>query len=213
MEPKTTSTEPVSRVRSSMRRSVSEATSEASVETISPEEAEVIGEVPVDATAELDTVDETPVAPVSRVRNSMGRGTSTVGVSESRPSRVVSRMIRTEKSGEVTSPEPSGPSLLEGTSMTGEGSPEALLTKLSRSTLVESAKRIGFSSAFGGSQQGGLDSNNLKPRALFTNRYRRANHDGKVIPGKNGFSQAWETGSEVADLVVERPFDRHKFYL
>jgi hypothetical protein len=103
-------------------------------------------------------------------------------------------------------------SLLEVGSEAVVESPEQLLAKLATSTLVESARKIGFKAAFGGLLQGSED-NKLTPRALASHRYRADNHEGKRIPGRNGFSKAWETGSEVADLIAERPFDRHKFYL
>lgn len=188
-----------------------EAIPDAGFEALSPTEATLVGRLPVDLTTEIDPLNEADVSD-SRVRNSVGRGRGAVDEVPEDHSRVRSRMVR-----ETTIDKPllhvaTAPSLLEGTSVTGEGSPETLLAKLSASTLVDTAKRVGFRAAFGGSLQS-TDNNKLRPRAWEAHKYRAANHDGKHIPWSNGFSNAWETGADVADLVTERPFDRHKFYL
>lgn len=197
----------VSRVRTRMHITPENA-SDAGIEAISPTEATLVGGPPVGLTTEIDTVIEAD-APVSCVRNSVGRN----GDKEAEvpgPSRVKSSMRRKEGDDELLHEDPA--SILEGTSVTAEGSPEVLLEKLSASTLVEAAKRVGFAAAFGGLLQGS-DENKLMPRAWSANKYRAENHDGKRVPWTNGFSNAWETGAEVADLVTGRAFDRHKFYL
>lgn len=209
MEPKLPPLDPsVSRVRTRMHTTPEDAP-DPGFEAISPTEAMLVGELPVGSITEIDPVSEGDT-PVSRIRNSMGRISDKVAETPITPSRVKSSMIRKEGLDELSHEDPA--SLLEGTSVTAEGSPEVLLEKLSASTLVEAAKRVGFAAALGGSLQG-TDNNKLMPRAWRSNKYRAENHDGKRVPWSNGFSNAWETGAEVADLVTGRPFDRHKFYL
>lgn len=54
-------------------------------------------------------------------------------------------------------------------------------------------------------------SYHLRPVARMHNKYRSDLHGN--IPPRNGFSNAWETGANIGELIKTRPHERFKFYL
>ncbi len=186
----------------------------ASGEVVDPTTAKS-GELSVGLTTSVELVPE-PATTDSQIISTMGRNADRRKATEAAEAPVLrGTLVKKSQMDSTESNQAPRVSLLEGisTSVEGEGSPDGFLAKLSTSTLVASAKEIGFKAAFGASHQQGLKANVLRPRALRENFYRRANHDNKPIPGTNGLSRPWETGADLADLITERPFDRHKFYM